>query len=163
MATTVNNVKVLSDNLTVFPCVSRDLSDGNKVLAAKLMSENNITNLIKTLADKPSFVISEKIENPMKFVIDGYYFEYTNFPTSSTIYGYIKRITSTGSSGLNDRIEGDDSGSGVFKGLVLTSTPPSGVPNYLTLCVNGQIPEESRAKFRGSSLKIDSIDCGELK
>ena len=38
-----------SHNVFVFPCVSRSTGDDQKDLTAKLMSEKNITNIIKSI------------------------------------------------------------------------------------------------------------------
>ena len=140
-----------SNKIFAFPCVSRA---GDYELKAKLMSEENITRIIKSVADTPSYVINDDLNN-LKFVIDGYYFELIDFPLNGDQYAYIyTKETSTGK-----LLEGDYGTD--LKGLIITNQIPTD-KNYLTLCTSGIIPNSSRAKFTQKSLAITNIDCGEL-
>jgi hypothetical protein len=146
-----------SESIKVFPCVSRNLSKGSDELDAKLMSEKNITNLIKTVTDNSSFVLSDTNANPMRFVLDGYYFEIKNFDYTGTKYAYVAK--------QQDLIRGDNGNS--FLGLTLweasnDSDKPTTSP-HLCLCSDGKVPASSRYKFNQSSFNISKIDCGELK
>ena len=82
-----------SDKIFVFPCVSRD---NDYDLKAKIMSEENITNLIKSITDNTSYVINDDLNN-LEFIIDGYYFKLTDYSLTGTQYAYIE--TTNGSVG----------------------------------------------------------------
>ena len=154
-----------SNNVFIFPCVSRS-SDSKYELKSKLMSEENVTNILKSIADKKSFVLSYA-DGVLKFVLDGYYFELSEFNLSGNKYAYISYKDNSDSNGFK-LINGDDI-DGTFSGLKIQSTisNPNDVDgeDYLTLCVNGQIPNSSFSKFKLSSVdgKFGNIDCGELK
>lgn len=149
-----------SHNVFVFPCVSRSTGDDQKDLTAKLMSEKNITNIIKSITDNKSYVISWD-NGILKCIINGYYFE-VNETKEKTKYAQVVMKSNAGFAG--DIIEGDDVSG--FGGLEITTSRPSG--EYLLICENGIVPATSRIKFSPDSVNIDaltvsSIDCGELK
>ena len=77
-----------SNNIKVFPSAYRTYNPGGKYT-----SEQNITNMIKALADKDSFVvdfINTSVTLPyrgiLKVVVDGYYFEISDFELSGNQY-----------------------------------------------------------------------------
>lgn len=147
-----------SSKVFVFPCVSRDTGEEQKNLDAKLMSEKNITNIIKSITDNKSYVISWD-DGLLKCVIDGYYFEVMGAPTGNQ-YAFI---------GMNNGvIKGDngvDEDSKYFEGLTIADTKPES-EEYLILCENGVVPDSSKLKFDISSIFqtgfFDIVDCGEL-
>lgn len=144
-----------SVNTFVFPCVSRD---GSKVddLSAKLMSEENITNLIKSITDNHSYIISYNDDSEeLEFILDGYYFKLSNFTPNGTLYA---TLVYNDSSGLK-LIKGDEATG--FEGLSIDTTPTTDKP-CLLLCENGKISEVSKIKFLQSSLTISTINCGVL-
>jgi hypothetical protein len=128
----------------VFPCVKRDDVD------SRLMSEKNITNILKSVTDKESYVISWDGE-VLKCVVKGYYFEVKE-TRSGDKYAHID----FNSDGL---LKGDNED--IFEGLVIDSNKTE---NDLILCENGVVPSESLEKFYSTSLSVDLtyIDCGEL-
>ena len=138
-----------SNKIFVFPCVSRE---GNYELEAKIMSEKNITNIIRSITDSTSYVINDDLTN-LEFIIDGYYFKLIDYPLTGTQYAYID--TNNGSVG---KLLKGDSATG-FDGLTITENKPN-TGEYLTLCEDGIIPENSKIKFQPKSL--GKIDCGEL-
>ncbi len=155
-----------SSKVFVFPCVSRtddDTTNGNisRELRAKLMSEENITNILKSITDKKSYIIEyDSNTKLLKFVLDGYYFEISDYSPSGNQYARIdyKSVSSTNEFQL---IKGDVSNN--FDGLIISQEQP--VSDYLTLCMGGEIPQSSYSKFKLSSVdgKLNAIDCGELK
>lgn len=150
-------MSISSENIFVFPCVSRSK---NYDLKAKLMSEENITNIIKSITDKKSYIINDDLSN-LEFVIDGYYFKLTGVELKENRYAYI----STKKNGVTPNeftlLIGDNN-SNSFEGLIIDSAIPDG-KDYLTLCEGGKIPADSKIKFSRESLNMSSIDCGELK
>ena len=152
-----------SNKVFVFPCVGRQIKDAggnalsNEDLKGKLMSEENVTNIIKSITDENSYVINDDLDN-LEFIIDGYYFKLSEYSLTGNKYAY---ITTTNSS-VGKLIVGDNSSTNVFGGLTITDTIPD-VENYLTLCEDGKIPQISRIKFSCESLNMSNIDCGELK
>jgi hypothetical protein len=148
-----------SSNLTVFPCVSRDTGTSNIDLNAKLMSEENITNIIKSITDRDSFVINyEKSGEWIEFILNGYYFKLDKFTFSGNIYASLITQPTSGYTLL----KGDElvSSTKEFKGLVLSDTDSE---NAFALCISGNVPNDSLIKFNQPSLYLTSIDCGELK
>lgn len=145
---------VQSKHLNVFPCVSRTYTDTgtgeNKILRAKLLSEKNITNIIKSLADNPSFIISYE-GGTIKFILEGYYFEIEEFSLVGNKYVCLN---------MNGELLHGDTSEDEFGGLeIYDIIPPNKV--YLTLCENGKIPSLSYQKFTGVAFG-KTIDCGLL-
>ena len=143
-----------TSNVThIFPCVSRPDN-----IKSKLMSEKNITNIIKSIADAPSYIIDyDPLTGTLKFILEGYYFEIKNFAVSGNKYASIVY-----KSGTNQELIDADDAESKFKGLAIYDTVPTS-GSYLALCVNNSIPSSSYVKFNNGSLGITHIDCGELK
>ena len=149
-------VNVESSKVFVFPCVSRSTDNEQDNLNAKLMSEKNITNIIKTITDNKSYIISWD-SNLLKCVIDGYYFEINGIEITDNKYAYITMQDGTSL----ELIKADDGQT--FAGITITDDIPN-VAHYLTLCDNGKIPIDSLVKFRPESFGFDRvIDCGLLQ
>lgn len=148
------DLSISSNNVKIFPCVSRDIDNDTDEIAikSKLMSEENITNLIKTITDKKSYVI-EKDDTTIKFVLDGYYIELSNV-TSLDIYVKLDYQIHTGKHTI---IRGDEKDKGNFAGLIAKDTEDSG---YFCILKDGEVPLESYQKFDKKSM---SFDFGELK
>ena len=146
---------IKSSNISVFPCVSRN---SNYDLDSKLMSEKNITNILKSVTDRESYIISWE-GTTLKCVIKGYYFEITDIQQSGNKYAHLKMNTTQNILNGTDEVSGDNS---EFKGVDINTTPADA---DLTLCVGGNIPDSSRSKFNTKSLNVDltTINCGELK
>ena len=122
-----------SEDIFVFPCVSRDTGNSNSDLSAKLMSEQNVTNIIKSITDRKSYIISW-VDTTLKCVIDGYYFEINNITKSGDMYAFLDFKAPSN----YKLLEGDvlDEDTKKFGGLIIRNTIPTGV-DYLTLCENG--------------------------
>lgn len=154
------SISVLSENIHVFPCGSRSVDSANDLAnRSRLLSEQNIVNIIKSICDRPSFVIS-KSGGIIKFVIDGYYFELDLEGTETNLYAKVVYSTSGGGTSY-PTIQGD-SGSN-FAGLSLTSTAGEVTANHLHLLdANGNIPESSKIKFTHNSVELTTIDAQEV-
>ena len=135
-------MKYSSNQVTVFPCVNRDSS---YLSASKLMSEQNITNIIKSITDKDSYIISWK-EGLLKCVVKGYYFEISGVSQEGTKFMHLYMT--------NNLLVGDDATQ--FDGVAIDD---DSTDSDLTLCVNGKIPPESYQKFKQDSLNVTSIKC----
>lgn len=92
---------IKSNNISVFPSALRAAENGNYA-SGKYTSEPNLTGIIKTIADRDSFIIrwdidEENTENNIaEFVINGYYFRISgvDLPTptggDSNLYASIR-------------------------------------------------------------------------
>ena len=146
-----------SKNIIIFPCVSRDIKDDKHEIAvkAKLMSEENITNIVKSITDKNSYLLSYD-NGVFKFILDGYYVELTE-TLSGTKYVQLQKTIS----GNHTVLKGDAEQE--FTGLSIIGDKPETVSGEcLCLCVDGKIPKESYLKFDENSITI-GYDFGELK
>jgi hypothetical protein len=153
--------------------VSRNTGADNSTedLKGKLMSEKNITNILKAITDKKSYLISwDDTTDLIKCVIDGYYFELKGYPyphksgsTSSSLYARVVKNTDNSELIKGDEKEGENNS---FVGLEISNqAPETNRDAWLTLCENGRIPPESYVKFSSESLNIELkvLDSGELK
>jgi hypothetical protein len=153
---------VNSNNITIFPCVSRVFENENSELSlkAKLMSEENITNMIKSITDNKSFVIEyDNTYNLFKLILNGYYIELTELCENTKYVRLVYQDTSS----THILIKGDkisEGLGGVFEGVEILKTTPSDEKDWLCLCKDGEIPTESYQKFDTKSM---SFDFGELK
>jgi len=81
-----------SGNVKVFPSSYR-----TQYASGKFTSEENLTSIVKALAGKDSFVVGftptggSTAKGVLKVVIDGYYFEITDFEVSGTKTLYIRK------------------------------------------------------------------------
>lgn len=177
--------KLNSNKVFVFPCVSRTIDGGNKSLSAKLMSEKNITNIIKSVTDTSSYIISWGVNNDgnglLTCVIDGYYFELSDITPSvssgtNNRYKYLKLVRYT-ALGENDeqymfsRIDGTDTQitgttnyefSGIEVNECVNESDIQTDSPVLILSVDGKICKESYIKYDTKSLNLTVIDCGDL-
>ena len=143
---------VLSTNVKVFPCATRESDNG---LDSKLLSEQNITNIIKSVTDNHSYIISWD-NDTLKCVIKGYYFEISGQRIGGDLYAHLQMNGDV----LNgaDEVDGNQK---YFAGLDINNSASNA---DLVLCVSGNIPIDSWAKFNPKSLNADltRVDCGEL-
>lgn len=151
---TISGETIQSKIINVFPCVSRtytseDMGE-NKILSAKLLSEKNITNIIKSVTDNSSFVIDYD-GNIIKFILDGYYFEVEEFSLSGNKYVCLN---------MNNELLHGDTSDNMFGGLEIYTSKPTD-KSYLTLCESGKIPSSSYQRFSSASFG-KNIDCGLL-
>ena len=174
-----------SDKVFVFPCVSRNIKDAqgkeltNQMMKAKLMTEESITNLIKSITDRGSYVLSWEQgsgqKSLLKCVINGYYFEISDISLGdSDKYKYLTIQMNDNDTDAFKLIKGDDLNKN-FLGLAEVtgqiragSTPASVIDligqDALLIGFKGEMPTESYWRFKPSSVyQFSSIDCGELK
>ena len=150
-----------SENITIFPCVSRTIKDNYETATkAKLMSEENITNIIKSITDKDSYIISRSNSNLFKFVLEGYYIR-LQLPIDESVTDIYVSLNYQSNTGNHTLLQGDTNN--IFNGIdVLTNKnnlPEYDLSNYFCLLKDGSIPEESCRKFNKTSI---SFDFGEL-
>lgn len=152
MSNTLGNLT--PDKVTkVFPCVSREND-----LHSKLISEENITSLVRMVTDNNSFVINDSLSD-FEFVIDGYYFKVNIAKFFSDNPGPIFAQISYKSASPYRIIEGDTDGA--FGGIIFSTTEPSEGSPYLQLWDGEKVPPNSKVKFTLQSTNI-SFDFGEL-
>lgn len=148
-------MSVESSKIKIFPCVSRTYDTDEADIKAKLMSEENITNIIKSITDKKSYIISyDDVNKIFKFVLNGYYIE-LKAEKRGNLYVYMEDMVKSGNHTL---IYGDSDN--YFKGISTSEIEPDKSVK-LCLCLNGEIPNESYLKFNSSSFTVDT-DFGEL-
>lgn len=161
---------VLSSKIKIFPAANRDLQYDSQ---SRLMSEENVTGIIKSIASKDSYVVSELVnDTPFKFVINGYLVELENVdyarqvasnPDNSIaddLYAYINIITDNG----YPHLSGSDTGASdvedsIYTGVSFSKKEQEDVP-CLQLIGDGKVPIESLQKFDEYTLGLYEIDCG---
>jgi hypothetical protein len=155
--------EISSVNISIFPCVSRFLTNDNNEVAkrSKLMSEENITGIIKSITDKDSYVISYDGQ-VIKFVLGGYYIEVAQ-KLSDTVYAHL--VFQKSRTNQHKLIAGDNNNN--FYGVVFSNsdTAPTITDSYeygdvsLKLYDGEQVPQTSFYKFNPKSI---NVDFGEL-
>ena len=123
----------ITKNASVFPSTYRIAN-----AAGRYTSEQNFTNLVKSLSKKDSFVVSW-LNNVLKVVIDGYYFEIKEYSKQSS------GPLSIGTNKVNDYLMNVESGGtqldegSLFKGCYYDSTKPSSGSYLQVLDADGNI------------------------
>lgn len=172
---------MLSENITVFPATNRDQAYSQ---TAQVLTERNISGIIRNLVDQDYVISPAYNENNFEFVINGYYFKTTStiitdtLKTVDEIWANIKIAATTAeppfleltpivTSGDNqtNTLDSDTE----FLGISFTKTPGEGYVDKtgiysLRVLVkdssnNWVIPKESRYKMitdtTHCSVKID--------
>ena len=134
---------------------------GTYDMASRLISEENITNLIKSITDNHSYVISygeDKVlkDKVLKCVIDGYYFELTKLPSDVWVKIKYKDFLT------HKLIDGDGEGN-KFMGLDVYTSVETAPEDAFCLLRNGRVYEDSFVKFTPESQGLTTIDGGLLK
>lgn len=145
---------VKSDNIQVFPTSLRGYNESDASYSrGKYTSEENLTGIVKTLANKPSFIINwDTVNGCGELVINGYYFNITGTNSnilSGPLYAYIyldssHRLTEQNGFG------GDLDKSGDFNGITFGNTVPLDVEENNSLQIldnNGEVIEGNFYKF----------------
>ena len=165
-----------SSNVAVFPTTKREINDRS----ARLLTEQNLVDIVNRLLDVKSFVITKKFEQngSFEFNIYGYFFKIGNIGSiidglvtleqangvvvdeNSCIYANIHTFLT----GNYEELYGSDEND-VYDGVVFTlNSPLSNTDKFLKILDNSSgswdIPPESLTKFKGFS--INPIDCGEI-
>lgn len=173
--------KIKSSSITVFPTTKRQ--KGNR--SSKLLTESNLVNIINSLLDVESFVITDNItsnDSSIEFNILGYYFKISKIsdilaevnPTNLThsIYANIYFMRSGDYKELygTDVQDPVDSTQYYYDGIYFTENEPdmsaSGSLKILSRQLQGSlnnswyIPYESKIRYMQRS--FGNIDCGRI-
>ena len=104
-----------SENIKVFPSIGREASID---LNAELTNEKNLTQILRSIYKRDSFVISDEYSNDsLEFVIHGYYFNATFDET--TLSGFADKANIYANIFVANKTENETS----FQQLVNTNTP----------------------------------------
>ena len=167
-----------SNNILVFPTTKREVNDRK----ARLLTEQNLVDIVNRLLDVDSFVITKDfdINGSFEFNIHGYFFKIDDI--GDIIRLIVDGETSGGSTinsgdciyasihtfitGDYEELYGVDE-NGSYDGVVFTLNEPiQNTDKFLKILQysssgNWFVPRSSYAKFDGNSL-IDPLDCGEI-
>ena len=153
-----NPIYLNSDKIKVFPAVGRSADTYPESVTT---TEKSLTHLSSFPHNNDSYVISDKVETPLKFIIHGYYFEADissyldgslwaaiKIDTSdqTTTYQELVRLESSSSTSQKENL--DDSTD--FKGLGLYTEKPDSSENgvyVLQLLEKGSIPVTSKIHY----------------
>lgn len=158
---------VLSENIDVFPATNRTYTEDNKTIKSRLMSEDNITNIIKSIADYNSFVLNYDSNKDnggvIEFILNGYYFRITYFDTflkesnfENNVYAKLKNSPSS-SSDYSNTLEQDKVSEDVSKYEGIEFVKTSDADTFLLLQKDGdgwKIPSESFYKYNVDSINL---------
>lgn len=181
MSDTVLTNHPLSEDVKIFPYGTSRESD----LYTRVLNEYNITNMIKSIVDKDSFVITDTIEwsesrdesnnvvekTDIEFVIGGYYFKLTlnkgELTKGNDLFASIMLYTPPTDPDnpdkhiTNTHISGsDNSVNKTFDGLTLSAEglTDDGYISLQLLDADWNIPVSSKIKFDLSSFPTLEID-----
>lgn len=123
-----------SNQIRVFPSAYRVYTG-----AGKFTSERNITNLIKALADKDSFVVGEVKDNRFAVVVKGYYFDWPlSFNNGKTNLRVNINIVNDYLVNVSDSSTTLDVGTN-FTGLQYDTSDHSSDSNWLQVILNNEL------------------------
>lgn len=154
-----------SEKVTVFPSSLRSAQNGDRA-SGKYTSEENLTGMIRTLANKDSFIISwpDNISesNPAEFVINGYYFKITDTPQlTNTLFAGIKLDNAKRLSSLDGNETQLDPGSN-FIGLGFQDSN-SGFDYYLQILDGGNVVTKNFHKFNADTIFLNEGEGSSLE
>ena len=149
---------VPSSLIEVFPSSTRE---GNNLFT----NEANLTNMIKTITDRESFICGED-STYLEFVIKGYYFKVTKAALVSTDLSTIRAsvvIGETSSESFQNLKPQDGKttldNNGIFYGVKFDSSAITGDLLLGTVGSEGfKAAESSKIKFEGPSIGINNIE-----
>lgn len=151
---------VATKSIEAFPTAKRTYDNDIK---ARLMCEENITNIIKCCVEKPSFVIQGE-NTGLEFVINGYYFyvknpdvAYSLKSTGKPLYAHINIDTS----GVLDELYGIDT-NGEYTGVLFNDVAGTTVNDLYIYDADGNVPEESKRAVGAATDPITEIHCKDL-
>lgn len=143
---------VATKSIEAFPTAKRTYDNDIK---ARLMCEENITNIIKCCVEKPSFVIQGEYTG-LEFVINGYYFYVKNAEvarllksTGKPLYAHININTT----GVLHELNGVDT-NGEYTGVLFDDVAGTTINDLYIYDADGNVPEESK---RGTGTETDPI------
>lgn len=155
-----NPIYLNSDKIKVFPAVGRSADTYPESVTT---TEKSLTHLSSFPHNNDSYVISDKVETPLKFIIHGYYFEadissYLSESSSlwvaikidtsdqTTTYQELVRLESSSSTSQKENLDDNTD----FKGLGLYTEKPDSSENgvyVLQLLEKGNIPITSKIHY----------------
>lgn len=152
-----------SAKIKVFPFGSNRVTNP----VDRVLNEQNLTQIIKSVTDYDSYVISYE-GNLIKFVINGYYVEadltdlkdkplYASITMEGEDYNYLN-----GGDNLTTVKEGSLEAESEFTGVNFANSLEhvGGTHQLQLLDNNGNVPVTSLYKISGESIHIDRIYCG---
>lgn len=155
-----------SDKVTVFPSSLRSAQNGDRA-SGKYTSEENLTGMIRTLANKDSFIISWPDDNdfeshPAEFVINGYYFKVTSAPQlTNNLFAGIKLDNAKRLSSLDGNETQLDPGSD-FIGLGFQDSI-SGFDYSLQILEGGNVVTKNFHKFNADTIFLNAGEGSSLE
>ena len=148
-----------TDKVTVFPSSLRAGPNGDRA-SGKYTSEENLTGIIKTLANKDSFIINwDTDNNKAELVINGYYFKLTELPSiSGTLFAniYLDEANRLFNKDNDSRLDiGNE-----FYGISFDSSAGSSTSNYtcysLKIRDGNTVIEANKHKFNADTIFLNS-------
>lgn len=153
MATYISSSNVIK----AFPVVGRTYEGTS---SSHLMTEDNITNILKVLYNKKSFVITAE-NNIIEFVLNGYYFkiEDENLLNTTPLYVYAKILEDASAEehkyqylqNIADATKTDLDNNSIFEGIAFSSSSSEFSGEYIyslqILDEEGEIPAESKLHY----------------
>ena len=125
-------------------------------LNSRKLTEQNIRNILNSITDNHSFVISDSFPasgdttTPFEFVVDGYYFSITR--------NNIGVIDLTGNLWVGITLTSEQDTSDTYSELntiTFSTTEPPNQDFTLQLLSDGKVKEESKIKFENKSVSLD--------
>ena len=172
----MSNIK--STDLKVFPSSGRS---PEQQLSARLLTEDNITGIVRGLSNSASFVVSQTVPSTkgesFYFFLGGYSFEVEmqSLKAVLTETGYLEaklQFSDQDDADLGSVLRVDDSEApnAVFEGVEFTSTTTYSSPSSTTLCLLYRdgggtflIPEDSKVRLKTNATdRFITIDDGDL-
>lgn len=167
-----------SSAIDVFPTTKRSVA----YRSARLLTEENIVNIVNRLLDVDSFVMTPVYEasKPFDINIHGYYIHINNidnltesFSSSNSVYASIKIVKDndylelSGTDTLLPDIQSEET---VYDGVSFSDSEPTAVAEgeyYLKILEKKgntwSIPFDSQYKYSGAKFKVTEIDSGVLE
>ena len=158
---------ISSENIHVFPFGTTR----NRDRLARVLNEQNITQLVKNMTDYPNYVLHYE-NNIMDFIIQGYYFS-ANISevkeSNKPLYAHIDISTDTSNYSFLTGGDVEEDNKYIFTGVTFTTSESEDKKNSLQLLdSDGLVPKESRVRMSADSLPsnisatldIDVIYCG---
>lgn len=128
-----------STNIVVFPAGRRDMT----YLASKVVSEQNLTQLVKSVTTtNGTFIIKHDSANKtLEFCLEGYYIKLSSFSMAGqplNVWASLDKDVIGGQYYTNfEELKGDSNGE--FKGLILSDSAPQSLEGSIQLIKDGSI------------------------
>lgn len=148
---------ISSENIHVFPFGTTRNHDR----LARVLNEQNITQLVKNMTDYSNYVLRYK-NNIMDFIIQGYYFsadvsEVTE--PNKPLYAHINLHTDASNYFYLAGGDIEEDNKYIFTGVTFSFYEPEDKKNSLQLLDStGNVPEKSRKRVSADSLDVNNLD-----